>query len=202
MSDQEHIENVASPVFGLVLSGGQSTRMGRDKGAITYHDKPQRDYLYEMLEPLCQQTFLSIRSQQMTEIHASRKTIMDTDRYKGPFNGIMSAHVQFPDVAWLVLACDLPLINTETIRRLLEARDPGKAATTLATKETGLPEPLAAIWESKGLREAARYLGQAQSSCPRKFLLNSEIELVFAEHDELLWNANSEEDYQAVLQRL
>lgn len=202
MNERELKEHTGNPVFGLVLSGGKSSRMGRDKGVITYHDKPQRDYLYDLLQPLCEQTFLSIRRQQLPEIDRSRKTIVDADIYKGPFNGIMSAHAQFPDVAWLVLACDLPLINSGTITKLLEARDPGKSATALATKETGLPEPLAALWEPMGLKKAAAYLERAESSCPRKFLLNSEIKLVFAERDDFLWNANSEEDYQEALKRI
>lgn len=202
MIEQQAIEQSGIPVYGLVLSGGRSTRMGRDKGEITYHDKPQRDYLYDLLEPLCAQTFLSIRSQQLPEINSSRKTIVDSDIYKGPFNGIMSAHAEFPAVAWLVLACDLPLINTRTIERLLNARDLRKSATALATKESGLPEPLAALWEPKGLQKARVYLGQAESSCPRKFLLQAETKLVFAEHDDYLWNANSEEDYQAALKRI
>ncbi|MFT5737968.1 MAG: molybdopterin-guanine dinucleotide biosynthesis protein A, partial [Maribacter sp.] len=32
-------------IYGLVLAGGKSTRMGVDKGLITYHGLPQRDYL-------------------------------------------------------------------------------------------------------------------------------------------------------------
>ena len=55
-------------LYGLVLSGGKSTRMGTDKGLITYHGIPQREYIYKLLEEVCDATFLSIRDDQAATI--------------------------------------------------------------------------------------------------------------------------------------
>lgn len=187
---------------GLVLAGGKSTRMGSDKGWLTYHDVPQQEYLYSLLEKICANVYLSIREEQRFDIPDGFKTITDNNEHRGPFNGILSAHALHSEAAWLVLACDLPLIDGKTLELLVDKRNPDKWATSFATQESGLPEPLATIWEPSGLREAKEYLKTAESSCPRKFLINSEIELVYPAHDEVLYNANSLSDYEFVKSKL
>lgn len=190
------------PLYGLVLSGGESTRMGTDKGRISYHGRPQREYVYTLLETLCDQIFLSIRQEQVAGVDPSLNKIIDSNAYRGPFNGILTAHMLFPEAAWLVLACDLPLIDLDTLKLLCESRAQEKDATALATHKSGLPEPLAAIWEPQGLQKAIEYLQGAESSCPRKFLIGANTALVFPETDQKLWNANSKEDYEEVQTRL
>ncbi len=176
--------------------------MGQDKGIIQYHDLPQREHIYNLLSRVCDKTFLSIRKEQASEITKDIASIIDKDEYKGPFNGLLSAHSVYPEVAWFVLACDLPLIDLNAINQLINARDITKDATAFATRISSLPEPLAAIWEPRGLANSINYLEHAASSCPRKFLINSEIKLVFPEDDIVLMNANSEEDYKEVISKL
>ncbi len=182
--------------YGLILSGGKSTRMGSDKGLIPYHKIPQREYLYQLLNRVCAKTFLSIRSEQEKELPGNFNSIVDKNEYRGPLNGILSAHKAYPTAAWLVLACDLPLLNQKAIAALLKQRDATKLATAYATKKSKLPEPLAAIWEPKGLQKAIVYMENAGSSCPRKFLINSDIKLIFPDNDEQLYNANSLAEYE------
>ncbi len=191
-----------SKVYGLVLSGGKSTRMGRDKGEIHYHNKPQREYLYELLSQVCDKTFLSLRKDQLTAIPPNMEFIVDRNEFKGPFNGILSAHHYHSDVAWLVVACDLPLLDLASIKQLLRARQSTKTATAYSTSTQNLPEPLAAIWEPEGLAKAKSHMESSESSCPRKFLINSDISLVYPEKDALLTNANSLQDYEEVLIKL
>ncbi len=181
---------------GLVLAGGKSTRMGSDKSQIQYHGIPHQEYLYKLLESACDEVFLSVRPEQLESIPPGFKAVADNDQYKGPFNGILSAHADNPNVAWLVLACDLPLIDVQSITQLIKERDPNKNATYFSTKESGLPEPLFTIWEPQALEQAKKYLETAESSCPRKFLINSDIKLVFPSRDEVLYNANSLSEYE------
>lgn len=189
-------------LYGLILAGGKSTRMGSDKGLLNYHGEPQRDYLYRAAATVCDQVFYSARQDQEASFNASAPLIIDQNKYRGPFNGILSAHQAHPEVAWLVLACDLPLIDADGLAALVAARDPQKAATAFASKDTHLPEPLIAIWEPQGLTEAMTYLETAQSSCPRKYLINAATVLVKPPKEEYLYNANSLEDYQLAKKKL
>ncbi len=185
-------------LYGLVLAGGKSTRMGSDKGLLKYHSVPQQEYLYNLLDKVCDKVFLSMRKEQKVDLPTDFNVIYDQNEYRGPFNGILSAHKTHPNVAWLVLACDLPLINLSSLEKLVKKRDSERFATSFATKKSDLPEPLITIWEPKGLVKAMTYLETTESSCPRKFLINSEIALAYPERDEILYNANSLEDYEFV----
>ncbi len=190
------------PLYGLVLAGGRSSRMGRDKGLLAYHGQPQREYLYHLLEPFCQKTFLSLRTEQADPLGGTFETITDKDQYKGPFNGLISAHHRFPQAAWLVVACDLPLMDAPGLELLLRQRDPASVATAYATRASGLPEPLAAIWEPSGLQRAESYLQTAESSCPRKFLIRHGAKLVTPDDDALLANANDPREYDLIQSKL
>jgi molybdopterin-guanine dinucleotide biosynthesis protein A len=128
--------------------------------------------------------------------------ILDANTYKGPFNGLLSAHLKFPQAAWLVVACDLPLIDTNALVYLLERRNPTAFATAFATRKTGLPEPLAALWEPHGLKAAVEHMKTAESSCPRKFLIHTETTLVYPEDDLWLANANEPGDYEELLTKI
>ena len=189
-------------LYGLVLSGGKSTRMGTDKGLIEYHGVPQREYLYNLLSQVCEDTFISLREDQEAELPEAMKTIVDLNEFKGPYNGLLSAHKKYPDVAWLVLACDLPLMDLDALKKLISQRDSAKVATAFALKENPLPEPLCAIWEPQALQQSIAYLESGSGTCPRKYLINHDTKLVFPECENVLLNANSEEDYKEALKKL
>lgn len=189
------------PLYGLILAGGKSTRMGRDKGVLQYFGQQHQEVLYELVKPFCERTFLSVRKDQYDpDFHG--ELILDEDEFRGPFNGLLSAHNRFPDVAWLVIACDLPFIDSNTLNQLVKARDTSRMATAMATRASGLPEPLAAIWEPEALYRAKEYLPKVNSSCPRKFLLQQDIKLVVPESDDVLINANHPEDLEKVMQMI
>ncbi len=190
-------------IYGLVLAGGKSTRMGKDKGLIAYHGMPQREYLYRMLGKVCDTVFMSVRKDQVGAMDPKFKTVVDEDIFKGPFNGILSAHKAYPEVAWLVLACDLPLFDEKALRDLIGQRKPTSIATSYALRENPLPEPLCAIWEPNGLSAAVSYMTEGlNGSCPRKFLINNDTHLVYPENENVLMNANSESEYEEALAKL
>ncbi|WP_339655027.1 molybdenum cofactor guanylyltransferase [uncultured Maribacter sp.] len=189
-------------LYGLVLSGGKSTRMGTDKGLIEYHGVPQREYLYDLLSQVCENTFISLREEQEAELPTDIKTIVDLNEFKGPYNGLLSAHKKYPEVAWLVLACDLPLMGIDALKELILQRNSAKVATAFALKGNPLPEPLCAIWEPQALQQSIEYLESGNGSCPRKYLINHDTKLVFPKYENVLLNANSEEDYKKALEKL
>ena len=189
-------------LFGLVLSGGKSTRMGTDKGAISYHGIPQQEFLYHLLEGLCEQVFVSLREDQKNTLPKAIPTILDKNEFKGPYNGLLSAQKEYPDAAWLVLACDLPLMDAFALKELIDQRDSTKNATAFALRSHPLPEPLCAIWEPHALFASKSYLENGTSTCPRKFLINHNTKLVYPKNENVLLNANSMEEYHAAMAQI
>lgn len=191
---------IRPPVNGLVLAGGKSVRMGKDKGLINYHGRPQREHVFNLLEELCSETFISCRPEQVVEIEGM-PSLADTFMGLGPFGAMLSAFRKKPDEAWMVVACDLPFLNREAIWHLLENRNVSKYATAFYNPATEFPEPLITIWEPKAYPLLLQFLAQGYS-CPRKVLINSDVELLEVPDLEVLRNVNEVGDYEEVMKKL
>ncbi len=193
----QHIENIIKekipPVKGLVLAGGKSIRMGSDKGLLNFHGKSQRKYAIEMLEDLNLKTFLSVRKEQNIK---AVSTVEDKFLDLGPFGAICSAFQSNPNVAWLVLATDLPFVSKKIIKLLLENRNPSKIATAIKGVGKEFPEPLITIWEPRSYPILLSYLAQG-ISCPRKVLINNDVEILEID-DGFITNVNTPEEFVAV----
>ncbi len=188
-------------LFGLVLAGGFSRRMGRDKGLLNIHGKPQREYQYELLEKVLgkDRVFLSCRPGQVSEMPSGMQLLPDSFLGLGPYGALLSAFRQNPNAAWLVIAVDLPLADEEALRFLIRHRTARKSATAFRSPlPPHFPDPLLAIWEPKAYPELLKYLALGYS-CPRKVLINTETELLQATRPEWLKNINTPEDLEQIL---
>lgn len=184
------------PVYGLVLAGGESRRMGRDKARLMRNGESQLAYLTTLLEPLTDQVFVSTRRSQQDDDERSRyEQIYDRYENIGPIAGILSALEEFPDVDWLVVACDLPNIDEWTLAYMLERRATGQPFTAFRSSYDGLPEPLCAIYRS-GSDEILRKFVSDGLICPRKILLRSDCELLDLPDPGALDNINTPEDLE------
>jgi molybdopterin-guanine dinucleotide biosynthesis protein A len=197
---QKELEVARPPLLGLVLAGGKSQRMGQDKGAINYHGKPQREHVAELLSAYCDATFLSVRPDQVGEIDSNFELLPDTFLGLGPFGAIASAFQKFPNHAWLVVACDLPLLDKATIAQLLHGRNTSTIATAFNSPATEFPEPLITIWEPKSYPVLLQFLTQGYS-CPRKVLINSNVQLLDVANPDTLMNVNKPEERAQVMAR-
>jgi molybdopterin-guanine dinucleotide biosynthesis protein A len=187
---EKQLENNKPLLNGLVLAGGKSVRMGFDKTMIEWHGKDQRSYMTDTLKAICNDVYISCRSEQQDEIK-NYKTIPDTFTGLGPYSAILSAFRENPDAAWLIAASDLPLIDNETLNYLIQHRDTSKIATTFESPHDGFPEPLITIWEPKSYPILLSFLAQGYS-CPRKVLRNNDVQIIKALHPEKLMNVNTE----------
>ena len=182
---------------GLVLAGGKSQRMGKDKSLLDFHGQPQRLHMAGLLSKFCDSTYLSCRADQVEEMAGPFPTLPDTFLGLGPMGAILSAFRAGPDAAWLVVACDLPLLDHATLGFLTKNRNTSKMATSFLSPVTGFPEPLIAIWEPRAYPVLLNFLSQGYS-CPRKALINSPIELLTVPDAQALRNVNTPEDLAEV----
>lgn len=135
-----------SVLHGLVVCGGQSTRMGMDKSQLQYHDVPQREWLYRMLQPLCEEVFISCNDEQASEIGDTYPTIVDANAYRhiGPMAALLSAYRHYPDDSFLVVGCDYPYIRAHNIHKL--AIEYNGKTTVYFNDEANVYEPLLGIY--------------------------------------------------------
>ena len=181
-------------ITGLVLAGGRSQRMHADKGTLRYHTADQRQHTAALLAPFCADVRVSCRPDQVAEIEAAGlMPLPDTFLNLGPLGGLLSALQLDPNAAWLVLACDLPYLTPETLRLLVESRQPGCFATAFQSPWNNFPEPLITIWEPRSYGPLLRFLSLGYS-CPRKALINSDTAVIQPPVPGELRNVNTPEE--------
>lgn len=187
--------SAAAPLYGLVLAGGRSSRMQRDKAALPYAGRSQLERAVELITPFVERVFVSVRPDQTGDpLRARFAQIVDTGEAAGPIAGVVAAQSRHPDAAWLVLACDLPLLDRGTLEHLLRSRRPERQATAYRSSHDGLPEPLCAIYEPSS-REAVRAYIASGGDCPRKFLVQADTALLDQPEPGALDNVNTPKEY-------
>jgi molybdenum cofactor guanylyltransferase len=196
-----HAGAAAAPLYGLVLAGGRSSRMGRDKAALPYgQGKPQLERSMELLGRHVERAYVSVRTDQQDDpLRAGYAQIPDAEAHPGlgPIAGMLAAQARHPEAAWLVLACDLPLLDDATLTHLIRARDPARLATAYRSSHDGLPEPLCAIYEPHSHEPLSAYVA-AGKTCPRRFLRAIDTLLLEEPNPRALDNVNTPQDYGAV----
>lgn len=185
---------------GLILTGGESSRMKENKSLLIYHQEAQWLHLYHLLQNKCEQTLISC-SEKSIKLYEPKPIITDKLLGYGPLSGIISALLQLKNKAILVLACDLPLIDNETIDQLIAERDTTKIATTFYNEESGFLEPLITIYEPKALPVLLAMLAQGYT-CPRKMLMQNDIKVIHPNNASALKNINHPEEKEHILKML
>lgn len=195
-----------SKLNGLVLAGGMSRRMGRDKASLVYRAdaEPEWRRLARLLAPLCDEVLLSVRPDQDLQGHGPEDAALlrDSVESAGPLTGLLTAFSRNPGKAWLVVACDLPLLDAATLQCLFDHRG-SREIVAFRSSSDGLPEPLCAIYEPES-RERLIDAFRQDLRCPRRILISAgkAVELLELPHKDALENANSPEDFDRLKQKI
>ena len=181
-------------VYGLILAGGRSRRLGHDKALLDHGGQTQLAYLAEVLDECVDRVFVSTRPEQSSDKARSQYNQI-VDRYDdlGPIAGILTAIEDYADVDWLVVACDLPNIDDQTIKLLLQNRFTDHPFTAYKSSHDGLPEPLCAIYRS-GCAGIVRSFVADGLNCPRKIMIRSNTQLLEQVNPRSLDNVNTPQD--------
>jgi molybdopterin-guanine dinucleotide biosynthesis protein A len=196
MEDLLRTQALARPLYGLVLAGGRSSRMGRDKALLSFDAvRTQLERTIGLLQPHCQRVFCSARADQADtyEHLGGVPVIADSVLGAGPLGGILSAMRAHPGASWFVTAIDLPLLCDASISHLIGQRDPFRFASVYRSIHGGFLEPLCAVYEPKFLAAAMFALGQGVS-CPGRVLKDMRILEVEQRMGDHLANINTPKD--------
>lgn len=182
------------PVWGLVLAGGKSRRMGSDKALLMQNGESALSRAVRLLERHVERVFVSARSDQASDPERARfEQIIDRYDDMGPIAGILSALDLNDEVNWLVMACDLPNVDSETIEYLLDNQSTDRPATAFRSTHDALPEPLCAIYRPAARPIIDKFVSQG-IVCPRKILIKSDTHLLQQPDPAALHNVNSPDD--------
>ena len=145
---------------GLILAGGDGSRLGMEKALLNLHGESQVSYLCNQFRKCNIEPFVSVPGKKRDQFQ-QYDLIFDKPNISGPLAGIVAAF-DFHPGPWLVFAVDMPFINSEVIEYLLKKRKPGMASCLTADNTN--PEPLACIWEPESFKILQAYIAGGGNS--------------------------------------
>lgn len=184
----------------LILAGGKSRRMGRDKAGIERPDGTrQLDYLIGLARAVSDDVLVS--SNDPGIVPDGIQILADLQPGDGPLGALASFLARFPDEPVLLLGCDHFLMDEETLRNLLNGRNQDAAATAYPNRIDHRAEPLCAIFEPGALEAVGAQLN-AKRFCARKFLESLDPEILPLQNPVALDNANRPSDLDEAFAKL
>lgn len=145
--------NNRANLLGVVLCGGESKRMGSDKGLLLLNGKTWAEKIADKLKLLNLPVAISINKSQLeaySKIFRGQDLVIDELPMHGPLNGLLTVHQKFQQKDILLLACDLVEMDASTLIQLIEAYEKNEAEY-FAFEEKNFFQPLCAIYTSKAL---------------------------------------------------
>lgn len=196
---------------GLVLCGGQSTRMGRPKAWLPFGNEAMLArvvrLLHEVVHPI---VVVAAPEQEVPPLpeelvqEAGVTVVRDEERGRGPLQGLAAglAALQGISDAAYASSCDVPLLRPAFVRRLIDLRGTAEACVP---RVGGYHHPLAAVYSVTVLGEVRRLLAEDRL---RPFFLFQAVPTRVVGPEELqdvdpdfasLRNLNTPEEYEAAL---
>ncbi len=191
-------------VAGVILAGGDSRRMGRNKALLEVHGERMIETAYRRMAELFDEVLLITNSPEVYDFIPCRK-IADIYPCMGPLGGIHAALSCCTADRAFVTACDMPWLNPELIRELSSM--PGGVDVVIPETPGGL-EPLHAVYAKSCLPRMEKVL-QAGERRIISFFDMAQVRLVPRGRVAALdpdyasfRNINTHEDYQQLAQKI
>ncbi|MCD0489132.1 molybdenum cofactor guanylyltransferase [Pedobacter sp. MC2016-14] len=164
-------------MLGIVLCGGQSSRMGTDKGLLRHEGHLWANLAANKLQTLNISVKLSVndRQQEMYSAFFDQEDLI-TDHaeleIKGPLLGLLSAHKLAAEQDLFVLACDLLYMEGKLMEKLRYSFNSHPGSDAYLFTKNGRQEPMFGIYTAKALKKALQmYQAKTLDRHSMKFIL-------------------------------
>jgi len=202
-------------ITGIILSGGKSSRMGRNKSILKIGDKTIIERVRDLLQDIFQDVILITNDPDEYKF-LGLPMFEDKYRHKGPLAGIHSGLMHSSTEINFIISCDIPLITQEMIEYLVEFKT-NKIITV--AKADGFIQQLAGKYSKACLSDTEDILKEYLEAERRdnvqkkrrcnvlKLIDRVGAEIINAEKlpfytEDLYFNMNKTEDYNSLLNKL
>lgn len=132
-------------ITGIILAGGQSSRMGSDKGLLFFNKKHFIQHIIDVLKPLVSEIII-VANQKEYDVFGVKR-IDDIFINQGPLAGVYTGLKHSTTKKNVVLSCDIPLINTAVLKLLLNKQN--QNTNIIQIESQGKTMPLIALYDKK-----------------------------------------------------
>src|SRR4030095_5655209 len=133
-------------ITAVILAGGKSSRMGTDKGMMNFRGKEMISYVIDAVQPLTYRLFIVANTSEYMKF--GFPVYQDLFKECGPIGGIFTALTSSTTTWNLIVACDMPFINSDILMPLINARN---GFDLIMPRHKGQPEPMCAMYNKSGL---------------------------------------------------
>lgn len=189
------MKKTAQRITGILLAGGMSSRMGREKGSMRIGQHMMYEYPLKVLESVCDEILIS--SCRPLPGQNTHPTVCDQIKGIGPMGGVHTCLEHSSTDLNIVLSYDMPMVN-EGLLRYLIARSKGWDMVVPSIRPNQV-EPLCALYRKsisgvlEELIKEKRYAVRQVIPKVASLILNIQAEMTFY-HPDLFLNINSMED--------
>jgi molybdenum cofactor guanylyltransferase len=133
-------------ITAFVLAGGKSSRMGTDKGMVSFRGKEMVRWPLDLVQPLFLETFIVANNESYNQFGVT--VIGDLVSERGPLGGIFTA-LSHASTRWnFIVACDMPMLSSRIIEQLIIHCDYDDAVIPLMDNHM---EPLCGFYNKSAL---------------------------------------------------
>ncbi|MDP6379800.1 MAG: molybdopterin-guanine dinucleotide biosynthesis protein B [Phycisphaerae bacterium] len=155
-----------TPIFGCILIGGESRRMGKPKHLLTRNGKTWLAHTAELVGKVTRRIAI-VGAGAIPDGLAETVRLPDVPDARGPMAGILAAMRWAPHASWLVAACDMPNLSVEALRWLLSTRTPGSWGALPKLAGAAGIEPLLAHYDFRARHLLERLADNGEFSIAR-----------------------------------
>ena len=150
-------------VTAIILAGGKNLRLGRPKATEIISGKSIVERVIERLSPLAGQ-MLIVTGSERTDLPGTGDAQFLTDLYPGygPLGGIYTGLAASRASHSIVVACDMPFLNTKLLGYMIEQA--GDFDAVVPRLDGGMIEPLHAVYSRSCLERMKTQLDNKQLS--------------------------------------
>ncbi len=178
-------------VSAILLAGGKSRRMGQNKSYLKLRGRTLLEIQADKLKDL---GIKDIMLSGCDEVLEGTIPVEDIHKGMGPLGGIHACLLKAKNPACLVISVDIPLVSTDTLKKLIEAHE-GSVTALFFNSEI---EPLIAVYDKSLVEELDRLLCSGILSV-KKVLAEIPVKRVpYTEAPVLLTNCNTPGDFETV----
>lgn len=187
-------------ISGIILCGGKSRRMGKNKALLKLKGKYIIEHVYELLSTICNDIIISTNTNEINFLKAM--FVADEIENIGPIAGIYSALKYSKTKKNIILSCDTPFININILKYML--KNAGSYDVVLPVFENYL-QPMTGVFDKK-LTELIEKEIKTGNYIPPKIFEKANLNKLKIDknisgwHKHLFFNINSTADYEKAKQ--
>lgn len=143
----------------IILCGGRSRRMGKDKGSLPFKGKPMLLHLIHTIKEVADEIILVLRDENQIRDYEkilkdenSILTVIDKKKDQGPLIGILTGLSYIKSDRAQILPCDSPFITKKFILNMFKIMENSDFEAAVPIWDDGHTEPLHSIYKKSSIK--------------------------------------------------